>query len=159
MKFSIKDFFSFLRIWSHLLKKSLTKNFIFCLVLKIWNGWLFMQPQARVLIQTDAPNKGWGAVCRRIKTGGQWSKKEQDLHMNQLELLAIKFATLTFGKMWKISAIHIQVDNMISLIYLLKMGGTKNPEPMQISNEIWEFLSGQEITTTAKHLPGISIAR
>ena len=37
MKFSIKDFFSkydqiltFLWIWSHLLKKSLMKNFIFC---------------------------------------------------------------------------------------------------------------------------------
>ena len=36
MKFSIKDFFSkcdqigsFLRIWSHLLKKSLKENFIF----------------------------------------------------------------------------------------------------------------------------------
>ena len=43
MKFSIKDFFSkcdqirsFLRIWSHLLKKSLMKNFIFlCSVAKI----------------------------------------------------------------------------------------------------------------------------
>ena len=40
MKFSIKDFFrkrdqirSFLRIWSHLLKKSLMENFIFCAVL------------------------------------------------------------------------------------------------------------------------------
>ena len=39
MKFSIKDFFSKcdqirskLRIWSHLLKKSLTENFIFCAV-------------------------------------------------------------------------------------------------------------------------------
>ena len=39
MKFSIKDFFSkcdkipsFLRIWSHLLKKSLMENFIFCAV-------------------------------------------------------------------------------------------------------------------------------
>ena len=39
-KFFIKDFLSkcdqirsFLRIWSHLLKKSLTKNFIFCAVL------------------------------------------------------------------------------------------------------------------------------
>ena len=36
MKFSIKDFFKceqiriFLRIWSHLLKKSLMENFIFC---------------------------------------------------------------------------------------------------------------------------------
>ena len=39
MKFPIKDFFSecdqirsFLRIWSHLLKKSLMGNFIFCAV-------------------------------------------------------------------------------------------------------------------------------
>ena len=39
MKFSIKDFFSkfdqvrhFQRIWSHLLKKSLMENFIFCAV-------------------------------------------------------------------------------------------------------------------------------
>ena len=39
VKFSIKDFFSkcdqirrFLRIWSHLAKKSLMENFIFCAV-------------------------------------------------------------------------------------------------------------------------------
>ena len=39
IKFSIKDLFgewdqvrSFLRIWSHLLKKSLMENFIFCVV-------------------------------------------------------------------------------------------------------------------------------
>ena len=39
MKISIMDFFSkcdqirsFLRIWSHLLKKSLTENIIFCVV-------------------------------------------------------------------------------------------------------------------------------
>ena len=40
MKFSIKDFFSkcyqfrnFLQIWSHVLKKPLMENFIFCKVL------------------------------------------------------------------------------------------------------------------------------
>ena len=42
MKFSIKDFFSkcdqthsFLRIWSHLLKKSFMENIIFCAVLSV----------------------------------------------------------------------------------------------------------------------------
>ena len=42
MKFFITDFFSkydqirtFLRIWSHLLKKSVMENFIFCAVLPI----------------------------------------------------------------------------------------------------------------------------
>ena len=51
--------------------------------------------------------------------------------------------------MWKMSAIHIQVDNMTTLFYLLKMGGAKNPELMQISKEIWEFLLGQRILITA----------
>ena len=43
MKFSIKDFFSkceqirsFLRIWSHLLKKSLMENFTFCAASPHW---------------------------------------------------------------------------------------------------------------------------
>ena len=42
MKFSVKDLFSkcdqirsFLMIWSHLLKKSLMENFIFCAVHKV----------------------------------------------------------------------------------------------------------------------------
>ena len=44
MKFSIKDFFtkcdqirSFLRIWSHLLKKSLMEDFIFCAMFSSWH--------------------------------------------------------------------------------------------------------------------------
>ena len=42
MKFSVKDFFSKCDqihnwIWSHLLKKSLMKNFIFCAVIKVPN--------------------------------------------------------------------------------------------------------------------------
>ena len=39
MNFSIKEFFSkgdqILQIWSHLLKKSLIENFIFCVVIRI----------------------------------------------------------------------------------------------------------------------------
>ena len=41
MKFSIKDFSSKLRIWSHLLKKSLMENFIFCAVHPV-NGILLV---------------------------------------------------------------------------------------------------------------------
>ena len=48
MKFFIKDFFSkcdqirsLLRIWSHLLKKFLLKNFIFCAVLPLNLVWVY----------------------------------------------------------------------------------------------------------------------
>ena len=54
MKFSIKDFFSkcsqmrsFLRIWSHLLKKSLTENFIFRAALYYPNTYCLNYLRAR----------------------------------------------------------------------------------------------------------------
>ena len=50
--------------------------------------------------------------------------------------------------------IHIQLSNMTALSYLLKIGGIKNAELMQISKEIWKFLLGQGITITAEYLPG-----
>ena len=42
MKFSIKDFFVFLRVFSYLLKKSLMESFIFCALngLKIFKCWV-----------------------------------------------------------------------------------------------------------------------
>ena len=48
MKFYVKDFFSkcdnFLRIWSHLLKKSLLENFIFCeVILTKWKQTLVVE--------------------------------------------------------------------------------------------------------------------
>ena len=93
----------------------------------------------------------WPINYKNTGTGpysGRWSKKEQDLLINQLELLAIKFAILIFAKMWKISVIHIQLDNMTPLSYLPKMGGTENPELMQISKESLKFLLGQGNTIT-----------
>ena len=55
----------------------------------------------------------------RVQNRGQWFKEKQDLHINQVQLSAIKFAILAFAKMWKMSAIHNQVDEMIALSYLL----------------------------------------
>ena len=105
--------------------------------------------------QTDA-SKCWSCMSRnqnresvvQVETGST------NLHINQLELLAIKFAIFTFAKMWKMSAIHIHVDNMTVLSYLLKMVGTNNPKLMQISNQIWEFLHRKGITITADLLQG-----
>ena len=44
-------------------------------------------------IRTDASTSGgWGAVSGPNQTGGRWSQKEQKLHINVLELMAIEFA-------------------------------------------------------------------
>ena len=58
LKFSIKDFYSKcdqirrkLRIWSHLLKKSLMKNFIFCAVCnEVWDCNLVVNLRIRKMV-------------------------------------------------------------------------------------------------------------
>ena len=77
MKFSIKDFFSkrdqipsFLQIWSHLLKKSLMENFIFCAVVSIsqeviillWNYFI-------TLVNTHLNHANWTLI---ILSNSRW---------------------------------------------------------------------------------------
>lgn len=40
------------------------------------------------------------------------------------------------------------------LEFFMKMERTEHPEVIQIPKEIWEFLLGQRIRITSKHLPG-----
>ena len=105
-------------------------------------------------MQTDVSKKGWGAVCQGRRTGGPWSKKEQEYHINLLQLLAIKFALLTFSKMMNFKSVHIQVHNQTALSYLLKMRGTKSQELPRVPKEIWNYLLKHQIMITAEYLPG-----
>ena len=61
MKFFIKDFFSecdqirnFLQFWSHLLKKSLIENFIFCAV---WSKSMYFADHLAILIKSTISYK------------------------------------------------------------------------------------------------------
>ena len=89
-----------------------------------------------------------------MKTGGPWTSKEKNLHINALELKAAWFAIRRFTFKKKVNAIHIQMDNIVALRYLVKMGGTKNETMNIIAKEIWEYLLSKGITITAEYLPG-----
>ena len=59
---------------------------------------------------SDASKKGWGASCQGITTGGPWSKEEKNLHINILELKAMKLALLNFTNRKNLQRVHIQMD-------------------------------------------------
>ena len=112
---------------------------------------VFQRP-VEVLIGTDASTKGWEAACNVISTGEMWSAQEMKNHINVLELLAMKLAIQTFSKTFKHKTIHLQVDNIVALTYLLKMG---YPEfkISPIKKKIWDHLLQYGIALTAKYLP------
>ena len=65
--------------------------------LEMWHGRAMVMSRPSLIIQTDASLLGWGTVC--LNTGkeanGLWSKKENMLHINVLELMTAWFAIQT----------------------------------------------------------------
>ena len=57
-------------------------------------------------------------------------------HINILELLAVKLAIQTFTKYRDVKEIHLQVDNIVALTYLMKMGGTQNLKMVELAKKI-----------------------
>ena len=94
-----------------------------------------------------------GAVCQGTTKVETWSYQERTKHINILELIAAKLAILTFTKGKSLTAIHLQIDNMTALSYLVKMGGTRSPELLQVAKEIWTYLLANGIAVTAEYLP------
>ena len=95
----------------------------------------------------------WGSLFQRGVNWGKWSEKEENLHINVLEIIAAKFAILTFTKKQSNIAIHLQIDNKTALSYSLKMGGTHNRECFPISKSIWSYLLTKQIAISAEDLP------
>ena len=80
-----------------------------------------------------------------------WSAQEIKSNINVLELFAIKLAIQTFSKILKHKSSDLQVNKLVPLTYLLKMGGTQNLKLVQLANEIWDHLQCG-ITLTADYL-------
>ena len=124
--------------------------------LQLTKGKTLINSQPQITISTDASLEGWGAYCQGQKTGGPWTSQEKKDHINVLELRAVKYTILTFSRLHpKAQAIHIQMDSIVALSYLVKMGGTRNKSRTVLSKEIWDYLLSKEITITAEYLPGL----
>ena len=96
---------------------------------------------------------GDGDSLSGTTTKGTWSYQERTKHISVLELIAVKRAILAFTKDKSVTAIHLQIDNMTALSYLVKIGGTRSPELLQVANEICEYLLANRIAGTAEYLP------
>ena len=105
----------------------------------IYNGksLLIVSPDLAIFI--DASKKGWGASCQMTTTGSRWSSVEKAWHINVLELEAVRLAILSFTKLKKLNSIHLRIDNLTALSYLLNMGGTKNNHLIKTSKETWAY--------------------
>lgn len=106
-------------------------------------------------LRSDASNVGWGGVCNRQMTGGNWSPLERKLHINILELKAASFTLQSFCKDYRNCHIRLQLDNTTAVAYINHMGGTK-ARCNAVAREMWLWCLQRNLLISATHLPGVS---
>nr|XP_056702553.1 UPF0606 protein KIAA1549 homolog [Euleptes europaea] len=75
---------------------------------------------------TDASLEGWGATLSRHMTQGRWSPAEKKLHINLLEMRAVRLALLKFSSVLQGHHVLVRTDNTTTKAHINKQGGTRS---------------------------------
>ena len=82
-------------------------------------------PEVDLTIFTDASNEGWGASTNDQTINGRRNESEKLLHINELELLAIRYTVSSFLPLFpNTKHLRIMTDNSTSVSYVNKQEGT-----------------------------------
>ena len=112
-------------------------------------------PKIDYTIHTDASTLGWGACDELDVSNGRWSVEEQELHINCLELLAIKFALMSFVPLHpNINHVRVMSDNTTAISYINKQGGSHSMSLNDIAVQIWLLCAENQTHLSAAHIPG-----
>ena len=112
------------------------------------------EPMPDHLLFTDASETAWGARLTSHSAAGLWTKSEQQLHINVLELLAVLRALQSFLQHCLGRRIQVQTDNTTAVAFLRKGGGTHSRNLQNVAWEIFLFCRQHQIALTSLHIPG-----
>lgn len=106
----------------------------------------------QLTIFSDASKTGWGAVCGNKRTHGFWNSKEQQFHINQLELLAAFFGIKCFANKLTNCNILLRIDNTTAISYINRMGGVQFANLSSLARQIWRYCESRKIWIFASYI-------
>lgn len=123
-----------------------------------WNGKSLRDPPPDYQFDTDASEKGWGAVYfpasgPRVECQGFFT---EELTSNTRELTAVLNGITSVSRAveWKNCSVRVRTDNQVTMSYVNRMGG-REPHLSRIAEQIHAFCLDRNIKLTAEYLPGV----
>lgn len=102
-------------------------------------------------VTCDASTRGWGSECNGVMTKGTWNASEKQLHINELELLAIYYALQSFES-GKSERILIRSDNTTAISYVNNYGGCRATGCNSVAKNIWKWAETHKIRLFASYI-------
>ena len=103
-------------------------------------------PDPKFFLYTDASHYGWGAHLEPTTLSflGRWTENQSQLHINMLEMMAIRLALKQAKTFIHHSCIMISTDNTTVVSYINKQGGTHSPNLLCRSLENTQLVPGNK---------------
>ena len=124
--------------------------------LKNWNGASLMNHNPEIQIKTDASTSWWGGAIRTLgkEASGTWQKSVSLQPSNFRELFAILKCIQSFRNNLKgVRSVQILCDNVTSVAYVNKLGGTSRPM-CDLMRNIFIECQKMNIVLSARYLAG-----
>ena len=101
-------------------------------------------PDPKFFLYMDASHYGWGAHLEptTLSFHGRWTENQSQLHINMLEMMAIRLALKQAKTFIHHSCIMISTDNTTVVSYINKQGGTHSPQSLRRSLENTQLVPG-----------------
>ena len=120
----------------------------------VMTGIPIVSPEPQLEIFTDASLFGWGAHLDRQVISGVWTEDQSLLHINWLEMEAVRLALLHFQAILPHKVVLIASDNTTVVAYINRQGGTKSDTLYQLVEKILVWCQYHHIVLRARHIPG-----
>ncbi|KAJ1176911.1 hypothetical protein NDU88_002178 [Pleurodeles waltl] len=122
---------------------------------KLSQGKPFSLPPPVATVISDASTLGWGAHLGDLEIKGLWSPAEQMLHINLLELRAVRLALKAFLPSLRGQSVQILTDNTTAMWYINKQGGVGSYLLCREALRLWSWAQDHQICLIAYHFAGV----
>ena len=114
-------------------------------------------PPVDCTIYTDASLSGYGFHLQgtQLKGGGRWSPQEATLHVNVLEIKAIKLAILSLFPDRKNFHVKVFSDSMVAIQCINKEGSTQSLPCNAATRSLLLYCEENKIHISVAHVPGV----
>ncbi|KAJ1135528.1 hypothetical protein NDU88_001967 [Pleurodeles waltl] len=118
-------------------------------------GKPFSLPPPVATVISDASTLGWEAHLGDLEIKSRWSPVEQMLHINLLELRAVRLALKAFLPSLRGQSVQILTDNTTTMWYINKQGGVGSYLLCREALRLWCWAQDHQICLMANHLAGV----
>ena len=103
---------------------------------------------------SDASDVGWGAIVGEHQVSGVWTPSQRELSINLREMMAVQKGLLEFSSLLRGKTIALFCDNVTTVAYLRRSGGTRSQVLFLKAREILLWVESMEITLLPQFIQG-----